>query len=233
MTFSSWMYGVFQSKYKKEIIKATKEFRNQVFFYTLLAGTTRFVRNYVDLNNRHAPEEFSTFLLKSLDGGIELAAFPFVNSIMMATFQPKIRTIGQWIPWTIQNVIIANGLYELIKVPILNYYASGNISMDGYFANLFPRTMKDSAFQVTTGLASKYLPPESKMGGKFARSTAVFTLGNLSSVLVFSDVYRFTFRQFAAYLSRAIPDLMFDNALLTILSNGQTSLFNQFLGPDF
>ena len=140
-------------KDKKEIVQATKHFRDSILCGAAYSATMYCINQLV---GNEKPTEFSTFLLDSLNYGIDLSANSYVDSVLTTVFKPEINNFRQWIPWAFGTSIVTTLAIQTIKTPIRNYYVTGKFSMNQYFEKLPRQAIHDSFVHVAPGAASDH-----------------------------------------------------------------------------
>ncbi|KAK8893124.1 hypothetical protein M9Y10_021539 [Tritrichomonas musculus] len=216
---------------KKEILQATKHFRNSVICGAAYSATM-FCINQVVSNEK--PTELSTFLLDSLNAGLDLATFSYVDSVLATIFKPEIHSFRQWVPWAFGTSVATTFAMAAIRTPIRNYYVTGKFSMNQYFDRLIPLSIQDAVTHISLGAASIYLPPASKMGGEFARSMAIMTLGNLGGTLAYSPFFaarnNIPMKRILIDFWNRIPYYMLDHTIFLIIHNNFDKIpYSKFL----
>ncbi|OHT15907.1 hypothetical protein TRFO_42202 [Tritrichomonas foetus] len=209
---------------KKEIRTATIHFRNTVICGAAFHIANEIIQNTINPDSQ--PHEFSSLIIDSINSGIDLATFGLVDSLMMTYFKPEIRSIKQWIPWTIGTCVATTCAVRAVRTPIKNLYVNGKLSYAGYFNGILMSTAHCVGFNTSTGLAALYLPPPSKMGGSFARKTAVLTLGNLGASIATAPFLTFVYGESLGNILKSfwvtIPGIMFDHTMFELVNTAVT-----------
>lgn len=207
-------------KDKKEIMQATKNFRNSIICGAAFSATMYCINQLVE---KEKPTEFSTFLLDSINFGIDLSVNSYVDSVLSTILKPEIHSFRQWVPWGFGTSIVTTLAMQAIRTPIRNYYITGKVSMNQYFDKLLQQTVHDSFVHVSLGAASIYLPPASKMGGEFARSLAAITMGHLGGTIANTPFYVINdgipVKSILINFWNSIPYSMLDHTIYLIINN--------------
>lgn len=204
----------------KEIKQATKNFRNSIICGAAYSATMYCINQIV---GKEKPTEFSTFLLDSINFGIDLSVNSYVDSVLATILKPEIHNFWQWVPWGFGTSIVTTLAMQAIRTPIRNYYITGKVSMNQYFDKLLQQTVHDSFVHVSLGAASIYLPPAPKMGGEFARSLAAITIGHLGGTIANTPFYVINdgipIKSILVSFWNGIPYSMIDHTIFLIINH--------------
>ena len=204
---------------KKNVRKAFSQFKRTVIIGAAFHYAQEFLISLI--SDKQAPQEPLHFLFEGLDSGVELASFQLVESLMTIYFKPIIIDWKNLLPWTVITSVASTLSLRAVKVPLKNYYVTGNLSFAGYFDKLGTKTMNSIGFNSASMLALRYLPRASNMGGEFARSTAAMIIGNLGASiattpsLITNPIS--SSKMIVSSFWNVIPSIMFQNALFSIV----------------
>lgn len=143
-------------------------------------GVFSLIIDHLLSSNRDLPS-FSKAASTIVQCGVEMSSFDFVDSLSYAILQPDLSCFRKWIPWTCCTAAVSTVLAKAIEVPLENLEKKGKFSYKGYLNEVEDNILSSIGFNVAGGIANMYLPPPSKIGGKFIRSSARLVAANLGA----------------------------------------------------
>lgn len=207
-----------------DIDDVSKQFRN-----TMICGATfGAIRDIITilLEDQKPFYTVTTIVLDSLNTGLELSTFRFVDGISRVFLRPNVKTFKTWIPWTLMTSSIATFSNRAIMTPLSNYYFNDSISMKGYFNKIGEKVVYDAGFNMTSQIANQYLPKSEKLGGDFARSTSVIAAGSFGATIASAPLIThdksITFTKLLRDFGHSVPLVVLDNALFTVVQKTLT-----------
>jgi hypothetical protein len=174
----SWHRPYLYDDYTSDLPSALKRFRS-TFISAALFGLTRDLTTILtDVNN--VPYKVSSIALDSVFTGLELSAFPLINSVFLSQFRPALKSPQTFLAWTAATGFATALVIHTVQVPILSAHQSGKFSLKGWANDLGPaRIVKFTAFTTASYGLDRVLPLPERMGGSFARSAAVMALAEV------------------------------------------------------
>jgi hypothetical protein len=177
-----WHKPYFTPDFTPDIPLALRQFRS-AFIPAFLFGATRdIVTVLTDVNN--IPYNGSAIALDALFTGVELSAFPLVNTILIAKFSPKLKTRGATLAWTAGASFATAVAIHAVRTPVLSVYNTGRFTIKDWFdRNGAVNIVSFTAFTTGVNGLDRSLPPPERMGGKFAREAVVTALADVGGVV--------------------------------------------------
>jgi hypothetical protein len=166
-------------EYTSDLTRAFQRFRS-TFIPAAIFGTFRGIAASLTLADK-IPFSPYTIAGHSFLTGVEHAAFPLVNSLLLHRFSPDLRTRSAWFVWTAGASCVTAIAYVTIEVPLVNAAWTGNFSYKDLGSDVAASQVVTMATFTTAmhGL-DRMLPPPERMGGRLSRSAAVVALADLA-----------------------------------------------------
>ena len=195
---------------QNDIRTVMKEFSRD-FLTGATHGTVTHALSYF-LNPDYTHRDLTAEAISVINAGFLFAASPFVTNVSFILARP--RNPKSILPFVITTSVITTAVVHTVRTALNNWYLTGTMSLQDWQRDFARTAAGDAGFRVGTLFGNSLLPPSHKMGGSFARSTALFTVSDLSSTMCMSFFGGYSpFDGFRMWLG-ALPELMFSNALM-------------------
>jgi hypothetical protein len=177
-----WHKPYMTDEYTSDVALALRRFRGAFIPGAMFGATRDIVTILTDVNN--IPYNVSAIALDSIFTGIELSAFPLVNSICLAKLRPRLKTREETLVWTAATSLATAIAIQAIQTPVQRLYHTGTFSIKD-FVNQHTAASILNFTSFTTALhgLDRTLPPPEKMGGRFARAAAVTAIADVTGTV--------------------------------------------------
>ena len=146
----------------------------------------------------------------------QLSLFPLVDGVARAHFRPQIKTVPQWMWWTVKTSAVTSAILKFLQVTVKPKDYPMTVKK---FAKSLPMPIATGVgFELGSGLAQMYLPKANQMGGSFARNAAALTIADGVST---ACALPFVEKGNTGYMVRAwlgsVPLILYDAALYSVV----------------